>query len=433
MSTLVLALTLTSALSAPTTVATPVSSGQLLAIRVGRAETVANGPVEHAVILIENGKITAIGEDLAVERGIPILDRPNWVAMPGLVNAYSRMGLAGRGGSDSSPQITPEPELYPHDPIYGDILKTGVTTLALYPPGTGIPGQAIVIRPQGDSVEEMLVAESAYLKIYFRSSARSKKLIRSGFEDVDSYDEKEAKAREKYDKAVEKAEKAKKKKKKKSKDDDEEQALKDDKAESEELGPYVPPEPDEKVVPFMQLRNGELRALIGISDAGDYLHLLDAVGEEEFDWDLRLPVTRNLNIFEIAEELGERGCRVVMEPAMSLHPGTMRQRNLPAELSRAGVKLVFIPRRDTLADHRDWLRDVGALVATGVEREIALRAVTLEPAALLGLDERLGSLEVGKDANLLFMSADPLDVGSRIEAVMLEGEFVFGPQSKAGR
>jgi len=49
------------------------------------------------------------------------------------------------------------------------------------------------------------------------------------------------------------------------------------------------------------------------------------------------------------------------------------------------------------------------------------------------LGERLGSLEVGKDANLLFMSGDPLEVGSRIEAVMLEGEFVFGPQSEAGQ
>lgn len=431
MSMLVLALTLTSAMAGPAT--TP-AGGDLLAIRVGRAETIANGTLEHAVILVENGKIAAVGEDLAVERGIPILERPDWVVMPGLVNAYSRMGLESSGGSDSSPHLSAAPEIYPHDLIYADLLEAGVTTLALYPPGVGIPGQALVVRPRGDTLEEMLIAEGAYLKIYFRSSARSKKMIRSGFEDVDSYDEKEEKAREKYDKAVEKAEKAKKKKKKKSKDDDdEEEKKKDDEKPAEELGPYVPPEPDEDVVPFIQLRNGELRALIGISDAGDYLHLLDALGEEEFEWDLRLPVTRTLNIYEVAEQLGERECRIVMEPSLSLVSGTMRQRNLPAELIAAGAKLVFIPRRDTLTDHRDWLRDVGSLVAAGVDRQEALRAMTLEPAALLGLDERLGSLEVGKDANLLFMSGDPLEVGSRVEAVMLEGEFVFGPQSEAGQ
>ena len=430
MSMLVLALTLTTAAPAPAVQ----PAGNLLAIRVGRAETVANGSIDHAVILVENGKITAVGEDLAIERGIPILDRPDWVAMPGLVNAYSRMGLSAKGGSDSTPHITPERELYPHDPIYGDLLEAGVTTLGLYPPGTGIPGQAMVVRPNGKTLEDMVVAESAYLKIYFRSSERSKKLIRSGFESVDKYDEEEQKAREKHEKAVEKAEKAKKKKKSKKDDDDKKAEDPDEKEEeAEEVGPFVPPEPDAEVVPFIKLRKGELQALVGISDAGDFLHLLDAVGEEEFEWDLRIPVTRNLNIFEVAEQLGERGCRVVMEPSISLQPGTMRQRNLPAELSKAGAKLVFIPRRDTITDHKDWLRNVAEVVANGVDRDAALRAVTLEPAGLLGLEERLGSLEVGKDANLLFTSADPLEVGSRIEAVMLEGEFVFGPVDEAGR
>ena len=135
MSMLVLALTLTSALSGPAT--TP-ADGDLLAIRVGRAETIANGTLEHAVILVENGKIAAVGEDLAVERGIPILDRPDWVVMPGLVNAYSRMGLEGSSGSDSTPHITAAPEIYPHDLIYGDLLDAGVTTLALYPPGFSV-------------------------------------------------------------------------------------------------------------------------------------------------------------------------------------------------------------------------------------------------------------------------------------------------------
>src|SRR5204862_5203206 len=63
--------------------------GGLLAIRVGKAETIAHGTIEHAVILIEDGKITAVGQDLPIERGIPVLDRPHWTAMPGLVHPYS--------------------------------------------------------------------------------------------------------------------------------------------------------------------------------------------------------------------------------------------------------------------------------------------------------------------------------------------------------
>ena len=82
--------------------ATPLLAPDLLAIRVGRAETISNGTLEHAVILIEGGKIATVGEDLVVERGIPVIDKPDWVVMPGLVNAYSRLGLDGRGSSNAT-------------------------------------------------------------------------------------------------------------------------------------------------------------------------------------------------------------------------------------------------------------------------------------------------------------------------------------------
>ena len=70
---------------------------------------------------------------------------------------------------------------------------------------------------------------------------------------------------------------------------------------------------------------------------------------------------------------------------------------LPAELSRAGAKLVLIPRNDNTRDFKNWLAHVGEVVAAGLDRDVALRAMTLEPAELLGLGERLGSLEAGKE------------------------------------
>jgi imidazolonepropionase-like amidohydrolase len=93
---------------------------------------------------------------------------------------------------------------------------------------------------------------------------------------------------------------------------------------------------------------------------------------------------------------------------------------------KAGAKLVLIPRNDDLDSFESWLRDVGEIVATGLDRDVALRAVTLEPATLLGLEERLGSLDEGKDANLILLNGDPLEVGTKIEAVMLDGRFVYG-------
>jgi imidazolonepropionase-like amidohydrolase len=414
-------------LAAMPVAATAPTTPDLLAIKVGKAETIDQGTLEHAVILIEDGKIVMIGEDLPIERGIPVLDRdPEWTVMPGLVNAYSRGPLDSRGGNDSTPGLRASGELFINEDFYGDVLELGVTTLGLYPAGNGIPGRAVAIRTKADTAEGLILKDDAYLKIRMRSSGSNKKMLKKGFEDADDWIEKEAKAREKWEKEQEKAKKSKKKKKD-DKDDDKSVAVPAAaSADDDEPGEYVAPEKDPAAEAFLQLRERKLSALIAIGQASDYLHLLDAIGEEEFDWDLRIPITSELNIFNVKSEIGSRACRVVMEPQLSQHPNTMRLRNLPMELSEAGAKLVLIPRDDSVRGHEAWLRNTGEMVGYGLDRQAALRAMTLEPAELMGVGDRLGSLTAGKDANMIFFEADPLEPGSRVKAVMLEGEFVTG-------
>ena len=413
-------------------------AGDLLAIRARRVESVTQGTLEHAVILIEGGKITAIGEDLPIERGIPIWDLPEeWVVMPGLVDAYTRLGMDGQGYTDSRGNIRASDELYPADPGYKKALEAGVTTLGEYPAGTGIPGKAVAIRPKGQTPEEMILADDAYLKIVMRSMGSSKRNISNGFEKADEYLEKEKKNREKWESDQEKKKK-KSSKSTKSKDDekkddekkDEEKEKEDESKSKKDESPdvYVPLEPDPQVAPFLALRSGELRALVAISQAGDWLHLLDAIGKETFAFDLRVTLTRSADIFHVKDEIAKRGCRVLFEPTLTWHPGTMRERNLPAEFARAGVPLVLLPQSDnSLAD---WRADVGEIVATGLDRQVALRAITQEPAELLGLGDRVGSLAVGKDANLLILSGDPFEPGTKVEHVLLDGKFVHGAEVK---
>src|SRR6185295_18518205 len=100
---------------------------------------------------------------------------------------------------------------------------------------------------------------------------------------------------------------------------------------------------------------------------------------------------------------------IVMEPEITLTPGTMRMRNLAQEFSAAGSKIVFVPRSDTLQGHKNWLRNVGEIVAQGLPRETGLRALTLEPAEVLGQGARLGSLDKNKDANMVFLNGDPFE------------------------
>lgn len=386
------------------------ATSDLLAIRVGRAYTVSHGVLEHAVILVENGKIVQVGEDLPIERGIPVLDRdPEWIVMPGLVNAYSRLGMDGQGGSDAQPGLRASGELYPQARDYAQVLEVGVTTLALYPPGNGIPGRAVAVRPKGATPAEMILSDDVYLKVRFRGNSQMKRMVKKGFEEADKWKEKDAKDREKWEKDTAAEEKKKK--------DDE---------SKKDIGPYKAPEKNAEAEAFLALRAGSLGALIGITDAADYVHFLDAIGSESFSWALRVPITRELNLFYVKDLIGKDARRVVMEPVFSVHPNTMRQRNLPAEFAAAGAKLVLIPRNDNVSGHRDWLGNVGELVSAGLSREVALRAVTLEPAELIGLGARLGSIEAGKDANLIFFTSDPFEPESEVQAVMLEGAFVKG-------
>ncbi|MEO6708025.1 MAG: amidohydrolase family protein [Planctomycetota bacterium] len=411
----------------------------LVAIKVGRAETVSHGAIEHAVILIEDGKIVTIGQDLPIEHGIRVIDLESWVAMPGLVNAYSRIGMDSRGGEEFNPQISAFDDLYPTSEDYDKLLEYGVTTLGLYPPGRAVPGRAIAVRPGPDSAEAMLITRDAYLKIYFRSDARSKKMLRDALSKVDDYIEKEKKAREKFDKdsAGKKTEEKKPDEKKpdekkpdEKKTDDKSAAQdgdkKDDKKDEKGKKAFVPPEIDEKVKPFLELVNGKLNALISIGQAADFLHLMDAIGERKLSFDLRIPMTREIDVYEVKKQIGERKCRIVMEPEITLTPGTMRMRNLAQELSVEGSRIVFLPRSDTLAAHKNWLRNVGEIVAQGLPRETALRAMTLEPAEVMGIGARLGSLDKDKDANLVFLNGDPFEPETKIMAVMLEGRIVFG-------
>jgi hypothetical protein len=396
------------------------------------------------VLLVDGSKIALVGEDLPIERGIPVIDRPDWVVMPGIVNAYSRFGLDSSGSSKSTPGQQASTELHADPELYERVLRHGVTTLGLYPAGSGIPGLAVAVKPVGESAQAMTIADDVYLKIVLRSNKGSKKMLRDGFEAADKYAEKEAKAREKWEKDQEKKKKDKEKASKKKDDDKDKDAKAEEeedakKAEDEGSDVYVPPEPDAEARIFGMLRKKELRALVSIGDAADYLHFLDALGDEDIDWSLRVPLQAESDLFYVLDKetygldvdgIADREKRVVVEARITRHPGTMRERNLPAELARAGAKLVFVPTQNPRDESQDiyegWLTDVGEVVAKGLDRQAALAALTLEPARMLGLEERLGSLEKDKDANLVFLSGDPFEPSTRVEAVMIEGRIVYG-------
>ena len=128
----------------------------------------------------------------------------------------------------------------------------------------------------------------------------------------------------------------------------------------------------------------------------------------------------------IAEKLGEIEAEVALYPAVNFKPMTRNRFNLAAEMVAAGCTVSLMPTDASLTAHADHLRRVAALVRGGLDREDALKALTLHPAALLGIAERVGSVEKGRDADLLFLTGDPFDPLTRVDRVMIRGNVVEG-------
>lgn len=397
----------------------------LFAIKARRVE-IGNGEVmEHAVLLVEDGVIITMGQDLPIERGIPVIELgDDQVVMPGIVNPYTRFGMDGSGYNDSRPYVMASAELYPSE-AYETFLKNGITTVAQYPAGQGVPGQAVALKPLGDSDEDMVIDDGVYLKFVMRNSSSAKRNVTDGFKKADDFLKEVEEEREKFEKKNSKKTSSKKKDDEK-KGDEEKDAKKTTSKSSKSKAVFKAPEPDPRVKPFLDLRDGELRALFSVSSAADYVHLVDAIGDEKFEWHLRVPLSRDIDVFHVKDKVGKVGCFVMMEPLITLMPGTMRQRNLPAEFDRAGAKLILIPRSDSEAGFKSFLEDVGVMIGAGLDRKTAVQALTHRPAAFLGLGDQLGSLQEGHRANLLVFNGDPFQPGTKLDAVMLDGKFVSG-------
>jgi len=368
-----------------------VAADDITVIKADRVDTVTSGLIENGIIVIEDGRIKAIGNDVEIPETAGIIDAPDKTIFPGLVNPASRIGLSPppSGGPASNPHYTVADELYPHQDAYKRILGAGFTTIGLVPggngaaggfvsygyrfgpspPGTGITGQGLVVRPIGQKPEDMIMTESGFLMIGFQADDRTKKVIKDALESAKN------------------------------------------KTSST----------DPKVRPLVTALQGEMPTFIACGGPGAMLHLMKLL--EPYD-KMKLVLIAGSEKYRIASQLAEKKIPVILPAQIDFELFTRNRINPPKMLADAGVKIALRPKADSIAGHEDFLREIAELVKCGLDRDIAKKAITIRPAEILAVDYRLGSLEVGKDANLLMLSGDPLDVGTKIHMVMVEGKIV---------
>ncbi|MCA9003404.1 MAG: hypothetical protein KDB61_15880, partial [Planctomycetes bacterium] len=253
----------------------------LLAIRARTVYTGTGEILEHAVILVDSGKIVTIGEDLPIERGIPILELDDdQVVVPGFIQSYTRLGSSDRGRNGTEPHVLAKDGFYPTSSLE-EYAKAGIVLAGYYPPGRGMPGQASVLRPVPADGSSYVVKDSAYVKFLMASSKSEKDRVRSIYESIEKFKEKADKHKEKYDKAKEKAED----KAKGEKDKDKKKEILD------KVGDFEPLEPGPEDKAFMAIESGELPVLVSIDGAGSFLHFKDALDGKPMNWSLRLQIS----------------------------------------------------------------------------------------------------------------------------------------------
>ncbi|MEW6747368.1 MAG: hypothetical protein AB1486_31945, partial [Planctomycetota bacterium] len=176
-----------------------------LAIQAGRVITVSGKEIENGIILLRGGKIEAVGAQVDLPEGTRRLDARKLTVMPGLVHPYTRYSRPsyGRSGVKANLRAADELDFGPKD--LEPLVQAGFTTIGLYPAGSGIPGQAVVLKTSGPEGLPAVAAETSFIRVTMRSLPGDKVNLRKALEDAKKEIEKIEKARKEWEEQQKKA------------------------------------------------------------------------------------------------------------------------------------------------------------------------------------------------------------------------------------
>lgn len=374
-------------------------------------------PIEQGVLMIQDGKITAIGDARTVRLSsdVTIIDATGKVIMPGLVDSHSHIGEGS--GADASSPIQPDVRLLDGLNARAASLQRaqsgGITTVNVMP-GSGHldSGQTLYIKLRDDAVtvNDLLIYDKDGKYAGGIKFANGTNSIRAGGGSFPGTRAKSAAlVREQLIKAREYREKVNK------------AAGDATKLPSRDLAMEALVEVLDKkrTVHFHTHRHDDIMTALRL--------------QKEFGF--RLVLQHVSEAWKVADEIGKAQVPAsiifIDSPGGKLETTDIKFEN-GAALEKAGV-LTGFHTDDGITDSRWFLRSAGLAVRAGMSKEKALYALTMANAKMLDLDARIGSLEAGKDADLVILSGDPLSVYSHVLETWVEGKKVFDRSNPADR
>jgi imidazolonepropionase-like amidohydrolase len=354
---------------------------------------------EKASLLIEDGKIAAIEKYIEPTDDMTVIDGTNKHLLPGFIDSHTHLGLYDEGtgwaGNDANetidaltPHIRAIDGVYPLDIGFNDAVRFGVTTVHVMPGSANvIGGTTSVIKTVGKNVQKMIIRETAGLKLALgenpkrvhSTSTKNNDITRMGIMGM---------LREAFYQAKQN-----------------------------------PNEDDLRMAPIIKALKREIPVRIHAHRADDILTAVRFA--EEFQLDLRIEHCTEGHL--IAEELTQYPVQVSVGPTLT--------RRSKIELKNKTWKTYSILAEHGInvsitTDHPytpiQYLNICAAIaVREGLSEENALKGITINPAKNLGVDDRVGSLEVGKDADLVLWNHHPFDYMASPDLTIINGEIIY--------
>jgi imidazolonepropionase-like amidohydrolase len=381
---------------------------QTVAITGGKVYPVSGPPIENATVVIVDGKITAVGANVTVPAGAATVDaKGKWVT-PGLIIGASALGLVetaadpgtndarAKGDRNVAAAFRAWEGFNPESVLFSPARNAGLTTAIALPGGGLISGQGAAF-DLGGAAGKTLIRKAPVAMVANLGSAQAA--------DTSARGELFMRFREVLDDAKDYATK---------KLAYERAATRDyavGKLQLEALQPVV---------------SGKMLLLVGADRAGDIETALDIAAE----YKLRIAILGGAEAWKVADKLAAARVAVLTSgldnlPTSFATLGT-RQENAGL-LRKANVPVAIITGENETFKARTIKQHAGNAVAYGMTFDDALRAVTLTPAEIFGIDGTVGALAVGKDGNVVVWDGDPFEFATRAEKVFIKGKEVQGP------
>ncbi|HEY9006638.1 amidohydrolase family protein [Ohtaekwangia sp.] len=369
-------------------------------------ETVTKGVIQNGTVIISKGKIAAVGTNIPIPAGAEVIDcKGQWI-YPGMIDSNTQLGLSEVASDqrtrdfeevgDIIPQVRAITAVNPNSALIPVTRISGVTTVIASPRGSLISGTAALIDLHGYTPDQMFAGFEGVVMTFPDAGRRGFFDRRTDEELKKDYDKKLNKLNEAWDKAV--------------------QYHKIDSASKSKGITYYP-----EMQALLPVVRGERALLIQANAAKDILNALKWVKDKKIK---KVILTGVAEGWRVADEIAKANIPVLAGPVLDLPSRDYDRYDKayanPGLMKKAGVKVALCTQEDR-GNVRNLPYHAAFAAAYGMGREEALKSVTIVPAEIFGVADRMGSIEVGKNATLFICDGDPFETKTNIKQVFIDG------------